>query len=153
MMSNFDEANALLMGSGGAAVKFDNVGDTVVGHVVDAQPRQDVDFRTKLPSTWEDGRPKMILVVTLQTDEQDSDEDDGMRKVYARGAMLQAINAAVRRAGVRGLAYGGKLGIKFTGTEPTNMGSPKKLYSAKYEPPVEMVSIPDDNGDDSELPF
>jgi hypothetical protein len=74
-------------------------------------------------------------------EEHEDEDDDGVRTIYSRGQMERAIGDALKRAKVRGLADGGKLGIKFTAVAPpASPGlSGAKQYTAKYEPPVEAA--------------
>jgi hypothetical protein len=129
--------NDFLLGGGGASAKFDNIGDTVTGTItVTPELRQQTDFATKKPQFWDDGEPKMQVVVNLATDQRDPsvDDDDGQRNIYIKGQMQQATRDALKAAGAKGLEVGGTLTVAFIGTEPTNAGSPKKLYAVSYVP-------------------
>lgn len=125
-------------GTTGRSAKFEKHGDQVVGKIISVQFQQQTDYVSKKPKFYDDGNPMMQRVITLQTDERDDEDDDGVRKVYSRGQMERAIGDACQRAGVRGLSDGGKLGVKFTSTaEPKERGlSGAKQFTAKYEPPV-----------------
>ena len=90
----------------------------------------------------------MQLRVVLTTDERDPEdpEDSGERAVYVRGNMQRAVAQAVRQAGARGLAVGGKLLIKYSGDgKATRRGlNAPKLYEAKYRPPAaEPTPVPE----------
>lgn len=154
-MTNYADQNAFLMGrrrraqGGGAkSAKFDNEGDKVVGTILDMQVKQQTDIKTGELATWPDGNPKMQLVVTIQTDARDDEDDDGQRTVYVKGQMQRAVQDAVRKAGARGLAEGGRLGVKFVSTAaPAQKGfNGAKQYAAQYEAPV--VQVGEDYGDD-----
>lgn len=132
------DVNDFLMGGGGKSAEFKAHGDQVWGEIVTSEVRQQIDFATKKPKFYDDGNAMMQLVVTLQTTERDDDEDDGVRKVYARGRMLNSIRDAVRKAGATGIANRGKLLVRYTGDVPTNL-SPAKEYFTKYEPPTTTV--------------
>lgn len=126
-----------LLGSGGASAKFENLGDTVTGTItVTPELRQQTDFKTKKPKFWDDGEPMMQVVVSLATDQRDPavEDDDGQRNVYIKGQMQQATRDALKAAGAKGLEPGGTLTVAFIGTEPTDAGSPKKLYAVSYVP-------------------
>lgn len=135
------DPNAFLMGSGGRSAKFENVGDTVVGYIQHTEVRQQTDIKTGAVKTWDNGDPMMQLVVTLETEARDDDDDDGVRSIYVKGQMQKAVADAVRKAGARGLAIGGKLGVKWVSTaEPKQRGfNGAKQYTAKYEPPTQPV--------------
>jgi len=136
------DPNAFLMGAGGRSAKFEREGDTVVGYIQHTEVRQQTDIKDNRPLTWDDGSPRMQLVVTLETDDRDDDDDDGVRKLYVKGQMQKAVSDAVRKAGARGLAIGGKLGVKYVSTaEPKQRGfNGAKQYTAKYEAPTQPVS-------------
>lgn len=151
MGSTTQDANDFLMGGGGRSAKFETIGDKITGTVISAQKSQQTDLTSGQPKTWPDGNPMMQLVVTVQTDERDTDDptDDGLRKLYLRGAKPQtsrgAVRDAMRSAGVSGLEEGGKLSVAYTGDgEPTQRGfNPPKQYAAKYEPPSGGVNVDD----------
>ena len=143
-MTTTTDADNFLLGSGGKGAKFETIGDAVKG-VICATPemRQQTDIKTGAPSCWDDGSPKMQLVVKLQTDAKDDAEDDGIRSLYVSGGFKRmstqkAIADAVRASGAKGLEVGGTLAVKFTGEEPsqTKGFNPAKLYAAKYTPPT-----------------
>jgi hypothetical protein len=134
--------------TGGApAVKFEKVGDTVTGVIVDLEKRQQTDYKTKELLTWPDGKPRWQLAVTLQTNCNDAD-DNGLRRVYVKGQMVGAIAKALREAGERvedGLSVGATLTIVYTGDgEAKNGLNPPKLFAAKYEPPPSPDACPPD---------
>jgi hypothetical protein len=155
------ETNDFLFGGGGKAAKFDSIGDTVEGTITDAQITQQTDMETNQPLTWPDGSPRMQLVVTLQTTERIDDNDDGIRRIYAKGgryevaegtgtSLKDAIADAVRKADARSLDEGGTLKVGHTGIgKKTNRGfSAPKLYRAVYTAPVKSVQASDLFGDD-----
>ena len=85
------------------AAKSDSVRFTTKGQVVAAESRQQTDYTSGEPLTWDDGNPRMQLVITLATDERDPDDptDDGHRNLYAKGKLLDAIRQALKAAGVK----------------------------------------------------
>lgn len=153
-MTTRADYNDLLMGQGGRSAKFEKVGDVVVGTICRVETRQRTDMDTGQLMTWQDGNPRMQLVIQLLTEEQEDNDDDGIRNLYVPipSAMQKAIADAVRRSGQHGIGEGGKLGVKYTSTaEPTRRGfNGQKLYTAKYEPPV--VSVETDREEEDE-PF
>jgi hypothetical protein len=138
-MTAMDVNDLLAGGQKVPGAKFDNVGDSVAGTIVSAEARQTTDIKTGAPEFWPQGDPKLQVVVTLQTDQRDPsiEDDDGQRRLFAKkpGAMLSAI---VEALGGQRLEVGGRLAVKFTGTEPSSTAgfSPKKLYAAAYQPPA-----------------
>lgn len=148
-MSNPDDF--LLGGGAGSAFgKDDPVGTVITGTIAVAPTVQvQTDIATGKPLEWENGDAKEQLVVTLQTALRADDDDDGKRNVYVKGSkkagsrsMHDAVASAVRASGAKGLAVGGTLTVQFTGTEPsqTRGFNDRKLYAAKYEPPVAAAS-------------
>ena len=128
------EIDKFLFGEGGNAFKFDEIGDTVEGTVIDAVMADQRSLDTGAPLTWEDGRPKRQLVVTLQTELHDNDDDEGVRRIYAKGgnyevasgtgtAMKNAIADAVKKSGASTIEPGGHLKVGYSGEgKRTNRG-------------------------------
>lgn len=127
--------------AGGApSAKFDSIGKTVGGTVLeDPVVTQQTTPEGKL-KTWDDGNPMLQLVVTVQTDERDPqvNDDDGTRRIFIKGQMRNAVGQAVRQAGAKGIDVGGQLYVTYSGDgEKTNPAfSAPKQYTAKYTPPV-----------------
>jgi len=153
-MSN--EAQDFLFGGGGMAAKFEEVGDEVKGTITEVVVGQQTDMETGAPLTWSDGSPRKQLVITLQTADRNGDEDNGLRRVFAKGgnyeaatgtgtAMKNAIADAVKKAGASSIEEGGTLRVAYTGVgKKTNRGfSAPKLYRATYEAPKSSVSADD----------
>jgi hypothetical protein len=150
------ETNDFLFGGGGKAAKFETIGDAVEGTITDAVVSQQTDMESNQPLTWPDGSPRMQLVITLQTTERIDDNDDGMRRIYAKGgkyevasgagtSLKDAIADAVRKAGAQSLTEGGTLKVGYSGEgKKTNRGfSAPKLYRAVYTAPVKSVDASD----------
>ena len=145
-------ADRFLLGRGIPAAKFTDPGDSHAGTITDMpEVRQQREYGSGKPLFWEDGSPKEQLVVHIATDERDPDVDgdDGVRAIYAKGNMRDAITAAVRRAitrtGVReGLRPGGRLTVTYTGDGQGNGPIPPKLYAAEYIPPAPAAAKADD---------
>ena len=161
-MSN--DTSDFLFGGGGRAAKFEAIGDTIEGQITDASVTQQTDMETNAPLTWPDGSARMQLVITLQTSEKIDDNDDGLRRIFAKGgkyevasgtgtSMKDAIADAVRKAGAKSLDEGGTLKVGYSGEgKRTNRGfSAPKLYRATYTAPTKSVNASDlwDEGADS----
>lgn len=140
-MSQPQNANDILMGGGSPALKFETVGTSYTGTVV-AEPTavQQKDFRTQQPETWQDGSPKMQVLVQISTNLRDPEkpEDDGTRTLYVKGKELtNAVRAAVRASGANGIHAGGILTIQYVGDGQAQAGlNPPKLYAATYQAPA-----------------
>lgn len=133
-------ANDLLMGGGTKSARFDTIGTTVGGRIVrPAAARQQTDFDSGKPKFYDDGNPMMQVVVPIQTNLRDPQDqaDDGVRNIYIRGQMTEAVRTAVRSVGGSGLEVGGELYITFVREEPNSRGrgKDKKVYSARYVVP------------------
>lgn len=140
------DPDTFLMGSKSRSAKFESIGDIVQGTIATIpEVTQQTDLETGKPVTWDDGNPKMQLVVTLQTDLRDIDDedDDGIRKLYVKGSkkpesksLHAAVLAAVLTTGAKGLEVGGKLAVKYTGNgvSKTRGFNPPKQYTATYQP-------------------
>jgi hypothetical protein len=138
-------AEQFLLGGGGKSARFETIGTTVTGTI--AQPpqvRQQSHMETGVPLTWDNGDPKMQLVVQLQTTERLDGDDDGMRNLYVKGSkdpssksLHAAVAGAVQAAGAKGLEVGATLTVQYIGdgVSKTKGFNPPKQYAAKYEAP------------------
>lgn len=138
-------ANDFLMGGGGSpSAKFPTPGTSCSGSITE-QPvvEQQRDFQSGNPKFWDDGKPMMQLVVTLQTDQYDPavQDDNGKRRVYIKGQLKSAIQDAVRSSGARGLEAGGRLTVTYThdGTASRPGFTPPKQFRAEYTPAAQAV--------------
>jgi len=152
-----DDIDKFLSGGGGKAAKFDSMGDMVKGTVIDCSLSQQTSMDDNKPLFWDNGDPRMQLVIKLQTEDRDEsiEDDDGIRTLYAKGgnfevaegqgkAMKNAIADAVKASNAK-LREGGTLKVAYTGEgKKTNRGySAPKLFTAKYEGPVSSVETKD----------
>jgi len=155
-----DDAYDLLWGGGGPpALSFPTKGTTHEGRILRMETAPETDIDTGTPKLWSDGKPKMQLVLTLQTTTT-SEEDDGQRRLFLKWKSLQAFRDALKAAGLqRGDSpLGGTLKIQyFSGGEPTGRGkhSPKE-YRAHFTPGLppeaeDLINSP--GGPDDEIPF
>lgn len=126
-MSNFPSVEQFLT-SGGKSAKFPTVGSKVSGSVVGSELQQQTDFETQLPKTWNDGNPMLQLVVTIQTAEREDNNDDGTRRIFARGHMLAALKAAVKTCGQSGLIVGQTITVTYVsdGEARKGLAAPKQ---------------------------
>lgn len=139
------DANDFLNSGGGApAAKFPTIGTVVRGTIVDAEVQDQTDFETGEALVWQDGKPRKQLIITVDTGIVDGD-DDGNRRLFAKGNMLTAIREAVKPHGE--LAVGGKLAVKYSddGVASKRGFNPPKLFKATYEPPAKTVAVDSDD--------
>ena len=136
----FNDANMLLSGPRQPIVKFDNIGDSVTGVLIDAEVAP-ITSPTGEVQTDKNGNPKQQIIYTLQTDERDAeiDDDDGKRRLYAKWAIQKAISECLADAGLgsNGLQEGGTLTVTHTSTQKASQRgySDIKLYKAEYVAP------------------
>ena len=149
-MTNPQDAQSLLMGGGGRnwswvakdanGIRVDKPVGTSISGTVEASgisEMQQTDYDTGALLTWPDGKPKMQIVIPLQTQFKDDDEDDGRRTLYVKQSsnLQAAIANAVRATGAKALEDGGTLTVTFTGTKPASnpRNNPIKVFSAQYQ--------------------
>lgn len=157
-MSTLTPEQQFLMGGGGAPSVFtgdDPIGTTGGGRIVEPPTMsQQTDFDSGEPLFWDDGKPRMQLLITVQTDRRDPtrDGDDGRRRFYVKGGNLQqVIRDAVRKSGAPGLEVGGTLMVTRIGQgEPKRKGGAKPwLHTAVYTPAAQNFL---NNGDTTTPP-
>ena len=137
-MSQPQSGNDLLMSGGVKACKFDNLGDTNIGTIVDeAKAVQMTKYQSDELDFWPSGDPKMQVVVTIQTDQRDPSNalDDGRRRLHIPPRMMQPVREAILRAGAKGLAIGGRIAVRWVSGTGQGEGNPK-VYAAEYQAPA-----------------
>ena len=135
-MTIIDDVIQMLTAGGAAACKFVAVGDTHKGKIIAAEKRQQTDYATGTPKTWDNGEPMWEIVITLDTGIED-ENGETHRRLFVRGAMLKAVREALKDANAK-LEVGGELAVRYTGDgEPSKKGfNAPKLFKAKYTPPA-----------------
>jgi hypothetical protein len=142
--------------SGSKAFPFEEVGDKVSGTIKLIERRQQTSFENSTPLTWDDGSPRMLTYIELDTDLRDDDDDDGVRALYCKGGNFEAAEGsgasaeralveAAKKAGMKNIDEGAKLQVVFTGrAKPTTRGyQPAKLFTMKLEAPKASVAVDD----------
>lgn len=116
------DPNSLLNGKSVPSISFKDakVGDSYTGTITALETAQVRNYESGEPEFWEDGNPKLQIVVTLSTEYGDGAEDDGDRKVYLFGQKLQAAKQALKEAGLQKLELGSKFTITYSGTKPSS---------------------------------
>lgn len=118
------------------------VGASVSGPIISATPIQSTDFATKKPETWDDGRAKMLLAITIASNLRTTPDDNGHRTIYIKtwGEQSKAFKQAVQTAcgptasASQALAAGNIFTAAFTGTQPSDFGSPTKIFAYQIQP-------------------
>lgn len=157
---SMDEANSYLFATGAKSFQFNEINDIVKGTIESAEVKQQTSIEGEL-LTWQDGSPRKQLVITLKTNLKDSDDDDGLRTIYAKGgryevasgsgtSMRDAIVDAVKVAGGTGINVGDELAVCFSGMGKIKSRgqSAPKLYEAGYKVAQRAVSGQDLFGDE-----
>ena len=133
-----------LMSGGAPAISFADesmLNRWIKGTVTAVEKVQQTDFKTKAAKFYDDEkqRPMWQYVFTLATEDRDpaDEDDDGVRRLYARAQMIGAIANALKKAGISDTpsALGGKLAVRWTGYgEKADGGmNPPKLYEARFQ--------------------
>jgi hypothetical protein len=112
--------------------------DTEAGYAVTGFLTQEVEVRdltdpvTRNVRRFDNGDVMTQYVATIQTELNEYDGDDGLRRIFVKGWNKNSFREAIREAGARTAAVGGKLSAKYMGEdEITNT----KRYIFKYEAP------------------
>lgn len=104
-------ADALAGGS--RFIKWDElgVGETVTGTIVAVDMRQARKFGSTDLDFWDDGKPKMQAIITINTGLKDDPEDDGHRSLSVNlwSGQRAALQAACKAVGVTEPQPGQKL--------------------------------------------
>jgi len=141
----------LLTGGGSPSLSFKDseVGDSYEGTIADLRAVQVRNYEdpTKL-EFWDDGKPKMQIEVTLNTDYADASDpdDDGKRRVFLFGQKLRAAKEELAKKGFKTFEVGMGFKITLSGTKPSQNKryNDVKLYAielsaAKTRPAVDEV--------------
>lgn len=118
--------------------KFEQVGQVIGGEITSApRTKQQTDPATgSLKFYPRSGDPMWQLLVPVRAQDPDGD-DDGIRTLYVKNQMRDAVAAAVAKAGAARLEVGGMLQVRFVREEPNPKGGfAKKVYEARYIPPA-----------------
>jgi len=125
-----------LLGASPPAVKFPEIGNNVEGYIVqiDRGIQREPSGTIK---TWETGRPRQQVILTLETSLQETDDDDGQRRLFVKGSMMKTMREAMRVAKVRGPRIGGYVTVAYTSdAKSASKGlNPQKLFEVTYTPP------------------
>lgn len=115
----------------GDTVKFDNVGDSVVGTITF------IGDWAKRTNKF-NGREEEVTKIVIATAEGD-------RALWpVKGTQLaQAIGDALRNSGAPALEVGGKLGLKLAELRDTGKPQKMKVYAGQYQAPAKTVAASD----------
>lgn len=116
------DPNALLAGESVPSISFKDakVGESFTGTITALETAPVRNYETGEPEFWDDGNPKLQIVVTLDTEYGDGAEDNGKRKVYLFGQKLAAAKQALKDADMKKMELGTKFTITYSGTKPSS---------------------------------
>lgn len=134
-MSIADLNNELTKPVGGRWVKLKEVGDRVVGTLVDAEMRDRTDPDGNVVLGKKSGKPRRICRLRIQTDEHIDADDDGLRIWDANEAGINALRA------VAPLEIGALIAVQVTGAAPDAYS--QCTYKATAKAPVKKVDLDD----------
>jgi hypothetical protein len=120
------------LASGGTYLKWEHPGTTYTGIITDVTMRQSRKYESTDLDAWDDGTPKMQVVLTLATDyrDQGQQDDDGTRMVSINlwSGQKKALVAACKAAGVAEP----QVGQRFTATHVAGIGNAKAPRVFEY---------------------
>ena len=120
------------LASGGSYLKWEHPGTTYTGIITDVAMRQARKYESTDLDTWDDGTPKMQIVITLTTDYRDQaqQDDDGTRmaSINLWSGQKKALVAACKAAGVTEP----EVGQRFTVTHVSGIGNAKAPRVYEY---------------------
>ena len=124
------------VGKSAPALKFEAIGDTYEGVILESEVRDVTDYESGAIVTYDDGRAKKQLHVTL-------DVAGEPRSLWAKGQMLVAIREAL---GGEKLLNGGTLKVRYDSDKANS--NPRlraqKIYKVKYTAPVVGTDVAGD---------
>lgn len=137
------DVSSFLAPSGIPAAKFPAIGTVVTGKIIEPPTvQQQTEIGTGKPLTFDDGKPRNQLVVTIQTESRDPEieDDDGKRRFFVTGTKASeggGMLGAFKRAGITDLLVGGTLTVTYThdGARTSPAFNPPKQYEVSYAPP------------------
>lgn len=140
----------LFAGESRIGAQFPTIGTKYTGTVLEITQEQQTSLTDSSPVTWDDGTPKMQVVIKVQvtdgpTGKYDKDlgkwlpveDDNGVRYLFAKGGLFTAMKNARREIGFP-LEVGAVLTVEHTGVGKASQAgwnAPKK-FTATYGKPV-----------------
>ena len=143
-----------------ASAAFKTIGDVIKGIVAEEPVVIDQTvYGTGAPKLDKNGKQQTQLVVVLQTEHRNWDKatnpakdetgapkpgaaDAGLRALFVKFKLRDAIADALREAGTTTLEVGGELAVAYVSDEKFNSFD-VKTYKAKYTPPAKSNSSQD----------
>jgi hypothetical protein len=120
------------LASGGTYLKWEHPGTTYTGIITDVSMRQSRKYESTELDAWDDGTPKLQVVLTIATDYRDQaqQDDDGTRMISINlwSGQKKALVAACKAAGVTEP----QTGQRFTATHVSGIGNAKAPRVFEY---------------------
>ena len=120
------------LASGGTYLTWEHPGTTYTGIITDVSMRQSRKYESTELDAWDDGTPKMQVVLTIATDYRDQaqQDDDGTRMISINlwSGQKKALVAACKAAGVTEP----QVGQRFTATHVSGIGNAKAPRVFEY---------------------
>lgn len=133
---------AQLLQGNAKAFKFEAFGDTAEGTIVGIPQVKQVTKIDGTPDFFPSGDPKYQILATLQTTMREDQDDDGLRTLYIKSYLMQAVRLAVQQAGAPELEDGGYLKVIYTSDGEAKRGqSAPKIFQAEYRRPNATGSV------------
>ncbi|MEV5652918.1 DUF2786 domain-containing protein [Nocardia sp. NPDC052254] len=113
-------------------------GTQIDGVIIAIEEEPDLDYRTRAPKLDADGNERMVPILIVQTDGTTKPYGQGLRKVWVRTGIADALIGACMDAGATRTLVGGKVRIRYEGLgePPAKNFSAPKLYTADYQAPT-----------------
>lgn len=105
------------LNGGGKWIKWDDlgVGAVVKGTIAEIDVRQARKYQSDELAFWDDGKPQMQVVFSLQTELREGEDDEGLRSVSLNlwSGQKKALADACKAAGVKEPVVGQEFAIKW----------------------------------------
>lgn len=138
----FADANEYLSSKGVQSSKFENIGDTHTGRLVDADRMVKTNTQGEIQFRQDGVTPQEQLVLTWETEERSLEipGDTGLRKLYCSWRLEAGIKNAMRAAGGKGLEADAVLTVTFVSEEKIpKVAGKAKLYEVEYQLPAKKI--------------
>lgn len=134
---SLSELNDAAARSGGTWVNLKLKGDKIRGRMVDFENRPKT-FEGEPVLSRKTGKQRYEFVFTLETDDTDGPDDDGIRKVSLNESAQRAVLKALKDAGAEAV-IGGYWEIAVA-ADPKDSTSQAE-FAARYTPPAKTVDM------------
>lgn len=138
-------------GGGAPAIKFskkDNFGRTLPAEVglsytglltENLKSAFITDFETGEIERWPNGDPKEQIIATIQTDLQEHEEDDGIRRIFFKGQMKSALQQEFKEKRLGRVGPGTRFTVTLVDLKPPKNPTfnPQNIYRVDVGPEIE----------------